>query len=313
MDAMNSEFYPPRKNTQRPTSAKAQWRPATQKETVTFQDRWKVSSSYRLPRAITNKLFDHNFWMALIIPGQSCRQDGQRKLANSLLLIYVLSWFLAIYFWGQTASILFQIALIIAHTYSLIYLLKEPTRYWNRNERIGVMIVCSLLISLFIYGPLLRYLGQSVIQTYQINGQNRIARSVAADFQPSLGQWVIVHHDNFLAQGVAMTKRNDTLQLIAGPGQFVEITSFGYSIDHGPLIPMKLPQLREPIVIEIKAYQWFGWSQMFLQNISRIPSPSLSQTLVQLCIIQNSEISAIPVENWFQKQLPISIHTNPIP
>ena len=313
MDAMNSEFYPPRKNKQRPNSANAQWHPSRQKESVSLKDRWQISSRYSVTRAILHKLSSASFWLALIIPGHPLRQDGRRQRANAVLLIYLLSWFLAIYFWGSFNSLLFQLILIAAHTYSLIYILNAPTRYWNRNERIGLMIGVSLFVSLLIYGNLFRYLNESVIPARQINGQNSITRIVPSDFQPTIGQSVMVQHGGFHSPGIALQTRDDTMQILAGPGQTVKITSAGYSIDNGTLIPMSLAGLSEPIELEINPNQWFGWSIIFLKNVPRIPQNALRQTLIQLCMIQTSEITGVPVESWFGTQTPFSIHTNSNP
>ncbi len=313
MDAMNSEFYPPRKNKQRPNSANAQWRPARQKESVSLKDRWQISSRYSVTRAILHKLSSASFWLALIIPGHPLRQDGRRQRANAVLLIYLLSWFFAIYFWGSFNSLLFQLILIAAHTYSLIYILNAPTRYWNRNERIGLMIGVSLFVSLLIYGNLFRYLNESVIPARQINGQNSITRNVPSDFQPAIGQSVMVQHGGFHSPGIALQTRDDTMQILAGPGQTVKITSAGYSIDNGTLIPMSLAGLSEPIELEINPNQWFGWSEMFLQNFPRIPQNALRGTLIQLCMIQTSEITGVPVESWFGVKTQFTINTNSNP
>lgn len=310
MDAMNSEFYPPRKNKRRPDSAKAQWRPARQKESVSLKDRWQISSRYSVTRAILHKLSSVSFWLALIIPGHPLRQDGRRQRANAVLLIYLLSWFFAIYFWGSFESLIFQLILIAAHTYSLIYILNAPTRHWNRNERIGLMIGVSLFVSLIIYGNFFRYLNESVIQTYRVNGQNSITRNVPEDFQPTIGQSVMVQHGGFHSPGIALQTRDDTMQILAGPGQTVKITSAGYSIDHGPQSPMSLAGLSEPIELEINPTQWFGWSETFLQNFPRIPQNALRQTLIQLCMIQTSEITGVHVQSWFGTPTPFSIHSD---
>lgn len=310
MDAMNSEFYPPRKNNRRPDSAKAQWRPARQKESVSLKDRWQISSRYSVTRAILHKLSSVSFWLALIIPGHPLRQDGRRQRANAVLLIYLLSWFFAIYFWGSFESLIFQLILIAAHTYSLIYILNAPTRYWNRNERIGLMIGVSLFVSLIIYGNFIRFLNESVIQTHRVNGQNSITRNVPEDFQPTIGQSVMVQHGGFHSPGIALQTRGDTMQILAGPGQTVKITSAGYSIDHGTLIPISLAGLSDPIELKLHPTQWFGWSETFLQNFPRIPQNALRQTLIQLCMIQTSEITGVHVQSWFGTPTPFSNHSD---
>ncbi len=308
---MHSEFYPPRKKRALASPSGHPARPVTQKRSVSTTDKWRIASQYGWLRLTIKLILDPAFWINLLVPGAPCRQAGQTKMANIVLGAYLAGWFLTLYFWGRPPSFVFQLILIMAHCYSLTFWISQVTMRWRRQERMGLMIACSLLVSLLIYGNLFTFLNESIFPVFRVNNETVIARDLPSDFAPEVGAQVIVHHDYFHVPGVFINNRQDTIQLIAGPNQTVTIQSNGYRIDQGELIPMSHPNLPQPLEINLAEEQWFGWSEIFLKNMSKIPAQTYRDTLLQLCIVFESDITGVPVESWFGQKMYNPTEDNP--